>query len=116
MSSSNPVFVRVDNPLLLKKTILQSAIDSVILMKEYERLKYVQQEAENITSRFINIIQHIESQIDMLHSFIPSVRVPGQRSNINYNVEVVNESEYEIPSGNLEDELKDIEEKLKTII
>ncbi len=125
MPRQNPLFVRIDEPLFLKRSIIESAIDSVILLKDYERLKLSEKQIADVSSRFILLIRDIESKIDALVSIMPQVRMPGQPGYSGYDAYsggdsagsrmAVEEEPKSQALSSLEDELKDIEEKLKSI-
>lgn len=116
--SQNPLFIKLSEPLGIKKSIIESAMDSVLLLREHERLKLTEKQIEGLTARFITSVRNIERQIDVLSSLLPKVKTPGFQANDNIDIAPIyntqEEIEIEEPSS-LEDELRDIEEKLKSI-
>ena len=114
----NPLFVKLSEPLSLKKSIIESAMNSVLLLKEHERLKLTEKQIEGLTSRFIAAIKNIEREIDVLNSLLPRVKTQGIQTNDSFDVAPIYNTQEEVeitePSS-LEDELRDIEEKLKSI-
>ncbi len=118
MTGQNPLFIKLTDPLGIKKSIIESAMDSVLLLKEYERFKLTEKQIEGLTARFITSIKNIERQIDVLNSLLPRVKTPGIQANDSFDIAPVYNVKEEIeitePSS-LEDELRDIEEKLKNI-
>lgn len=123
MPRANPLFVRLDYPARIKKSIIESAVDSVVLLREHERLKLTERQIESLTARFISTIRNIERQIDSLNSLMPRVSMPGkldimQPTTYAEPSQPIEQEDYTVDTAetSLEDELKNIEEQLKNIV
>ena len=118
MQKPNPLFVKIEEPLALRKSLVESAIGSIALQKEYEKLKLTEQQISTLTSRFLGLLKQIERNIDILSSLMPQVRLPGeqQMSQPRYVIkEQYPASKQEREISSLEQELKDIESQLTSI-
>ena len=121
MPKQNPLFIKLDDPLYLKKIVLESAISSVLLQKDYERVKQAEKQVNHLTFAFIAKLKEIERQISQLESFMPKLDNQPSRPSMlpveatNYIESQEDSQEYTPELASLEDELRDIEAKLNSI-
>ena len=113
---NNPLFVKIDSPMELKKAIIDTAISSIMLLKDLERSKVVERQGAEVASMFISTIKNVEKQIDALSKLFPNIQGKTFSSAQSYAEPVtIDIGESSSNSSNIEIQLKDIEAKLRNL-
>ncbi len=72
----NSAYVKVDSPLLIRREILESAIESAELLKSWESYQSYKFKKLEVVRKVVNIMKRIEREVVSLKKKLPVVDVP----------------------------------------
>lgn len=106
-------FVKIQNPRIARKIILENTRDIIRVLQGYEQFKSVREQRTKLISVFRNDMNEIRSLVIELRSMLPKANIKEIRRPIIVQQQMAQKPVRELKK--LEQELADIESKLNGI-
>ncbi|HLC58474.1 MAG TPA: hypothetical protein VJI68_01300 [Candidatus Nanoarchaeia archaeon] len=112
-----PVHIQINNPVSLRRSILESAILVTRLIKSYDDLRMVKERKINLMSSFAKNYEELGKSLSKLHHILPALNLPESKVEIKkHEMPKLEEPKTEYTNDDiirLKMELHEVENKLR---
>ncbi len=113
------IHTRIDNPLEIRRNILESALEVAETIKAFDRIKQIEDSELNIREQFLNNVKDFSNRVSELNKELPSLPAEFRRDKKIKGVEKESEARVEIedisPGENIERDIFEIRKKMQEL-
>ena len=113
MQEENPMYVKIDMPISLRKEILKTALKSTSLLKDFEKLKEIIQKKKESIAKLRSIIVDVKKTEKEFVKLLPELPEEIEKKKLEVKTKTKSEAKKEAKK---EKPKKEKEKKEKTII
>ena len=110
-----PIFFKVEDPNILQKNLLESAIETTELLQKFDSLEKTKKQKAVKIKKLATIDRELKSLVKELREQIPEIEKPKQEIKTTPQKTTKKTHTKKLEKKNLREELKEIQRKLKNL-